>query len=64
MNKKYEITSYSRDSISILGHITHSEETDDLKKAKDIAKKRVKQGDINIWILEDNKPYMQYAHKV
>lgn len=62
--KRYKIESYSRDVMPLFGHVGNVEYTDDLKEAKKIASKRVGIGDINIWIFDNNEPYMQYAHKV
>lgn len=59
---KYTISSYSKEPSSILGHIQSTQDTNDLAEAKKIASKRVRQGDINVWILEDGKRYMQYAN--
>lgn len=64
MKPKYKVESYSRNPMPLLGHITYSYETDDLKKAKDYAHEQSRSGNINIWIYKDGKQYMQVAHKL
>ena len=61
---KYKVESYSREPLSVLGHISYVQEYDNLEDAERDGHKRCKQRHINISIYEDGKLYMQIAHLV